>query len=138
MGTLQEGLELDQYGKVYIMLGINDCTDKDDQLDKFLTPMKQIIEMIQETQPNAEIYLLSLAPVGRQTPNNICYSLKNVVLFTQAVKSLAREYNTEYLDVFRLMADKNGYILDEYNAGDGIHIDAHHYDEILEFLKCHT
>lgn len=138
MGPLREGLELDPYGKVYIMLGINDCTSREDQLERFITPMKQIIEMVQETQPDAKIYLLSLAPVGRNTPNNFCYSLDNVVLFTQTVKSLAREYNTEYIDVFRLMCDEYGYIRDEFNAGDGIHIDAHHYDEILYFLKCHT
>lgn len=137
-GSLRKALEQAQYGKVYIMLGINDCTNKDDQLEKFLAPMKQIIELVRETQPDAQIYLLSLAPVGRETPNNICYSIDNVLLFTQAVKSLAREYNTEYLDVFRLMSDEYGYILNEYNAGDGIHIDAHHYAQILDYLKCHT
>ena len=120
------------------MLGINDCTSKEDQLEKFLTPMKQIIELVQETQPDAEIYLISLAPIGRITPNNICYTQENVILFTQAVKALSREYNTEYLDVFRLMSDETGYFKNEYNAGDGIHIDAHHYDEILEYIRCHT
>lgn len=137
-GALSKALSQRSYGKVYIMLGINDCTNKDDQLEKFLTPMREILDLVHETQPQAQVYMISLAPTGRETPNNICYSLDNVLLFTQAVKSLSREYNTEYLDLFRFMSDENGYMLNEFNAGDGIHIDAHHYDEIKDFLKCHT
>jgi hypothetical protein len=137
-GTLQQALSQKQYGKVYIMLGINDCNDREDRLERFTTPMKTILDMVTETQPNAQIYLLSLAPIGRYTPNDLWYTMDNVLLFTHTVKAFSREYNTEYLDVFRLMCDESGYFMDEFNAGDGIHIDAHHYEQIKEFLKCHT
>ncbi len=127
----------DQYKKVYIMLGINDCSDEDDRLDLFNNPMRRILDIVKETQPNATIYLLSLLPVGHETPNNILYNLDNVMFYTQAVKSLSREYGTEFLDVFRLMAADDGYFRQEF-VTDGIHIPAKQNAVLVNFLQCHT
>lgn len=137
-GTLSEGLHMKSYGKVYIMLGINDCNGREDRLERFLAPMRQIIQLVQETQPDAQIYLLSLAPVGRATPNNLYYNPASVLEFTQAVKALSREFDTEYLDLFRLMCDEEGYFQVRFDAGDGIHIQANEYYVIKDYLKCHT
>ena len=128
----------DIYNKVYIMLGINDCNTEVPHIDEFLKPMRELLDIVRETQPNATIYLISLAPVGHETPMNITYNLPNVTLFTQAVKDLSREYGTEYLDVFRLLSDNEGYFLDVYNSGDGIHIKAKQYPVVEDFLRCHT
>lgn len=138
-GTLRDGLEMESYGKVYIMLGINDCYDRiEERMEEFLTPMRQILDMVRETQPDARIYLISLAPVGRITPNNEYYNLTSVLAFTQAVKGLSREYDTEYLDLFRLLCDDEGYFQARFDAGDGIHIKANEYGVIKDYLKCHT
>lgn len=137
MGTLEEALGDESYEKVYIMLGINDCSTREDRIETFLASMRELLDLVKEQQPKAKVYLLSLAPVGRETPNNLCYNLDNVILYSQAVKLLSREYGAEYLDVFRLMADGEGYLLGEYDAGDGIHIQAARYENILEFLRCH-
>ena len=126
------------YKKVYIMLGINDCDNNSDRVELFMNPMRQILDLVRETQPDAKIYILSLAPVGRETPMNVIYNVENVIFYSQMLKSLSREYNTEYLDIFRLMADSEGYMQDRFNDGDGIHIKAAQYSVLEEFLKCHT
>ena len=69
---------------------------------------------------------------------NIAYNPANTALYSQAIKDLAREYGTEYLDVFRPLADSEGYFLDVYNAGDGIHIKPKEYPVIEDFLRCNT
>ena len=76
--------------------------------------------------------------MGRETPLNKAYNPENTTLYSQAIKDLSREYNTEYLDVFRLLADNEGYFQDIYNAGDGIHIKPKEYPVIEDFLRCHT
>ena len=138
LGTLDQALHQKAYGKVYIMLGINDCNDREDRIEEFLKPMRQIMDLVTETQPEARIYLLSLAPVGSWTMNNAFYNPENTVLYSQAVKDLSREYQTEYLDLFRLMADENGYMQDIFNAGDGIHIVSEQYGAIRDFIMTHT
>ena len=134
-GSLKQALEAKTYGKIYIMLGINDCQDK---MEQFVEPMRKILQMIRETQPTATIYLLSLAPVGPVTRDNRYFNLQTVILYSQVIKDLSREFGTEYIDVFRPLSDSNGYLLDEYNAGDGIHLKGKHYSVIADILRCHT
>ena len=137
-GTLSDGLHSKSYGKVYIMLGINDSSLDKNRVEKFMTPMRAILELVKETQPNAKIYLLSLVPVGRSTPMNELYNPDSTVFYSQLVKTLSREYDTEYIDLFRMMCDKAGYFLNSFNSGDGIHIQPDRYPEIVEYLKRHT
>ena len=137
-GTLSDGLHQKTYGKVYIMLGINDRSLRDDRVETFMTPMRQILDLVRETQPNATIYLLSLVPVGRYTPMNELYHPTSTVFYSQLIKTLSREYDTEYIDLFRMMCDRAGYFLNRFNSGDGIHIASDRYPEIVEYLKTHT
>ena len=137
-GTLSDGLHSKSYGKVYIMLGINDSSLDKNRVEKFMTPMRAILDLVKETQPDAKVYLLSLVPVGRYTPMNELYNPDSTVFYSQLVKTLSREYDTEYIDLFRMMCDKAGYFLNSFNSGDGIHIQSDRYPEIVEYLKRHT
>lgn len=137
-GTLSDALHAKSYGKVYIMLGINDSSLRDDRVERFMNPMRTILDLVKETQPGAKIYLLSLVPVGRYTPMNELYNPDSTVFYSQLVKTLSREYDTEYIDLFRMMCDKAGYFLNSFNSGDGIHIQSDRYPEIAEYLKRHT
>ena len=126
------------YKKVYIMLGINDCSIDDDRVEQFLTPMRELMDLVKETQPEATVYLISLAPVGRATPMNVIYNPENTLLYSQALKTLSREYAAEYLDIFRMMADEEGYFKDRFNSGDGIHFLPSGYADVEYFIRCHT
>ena len=137
-GTLSDGLHANSYGKVYIMLGINDSSLRENRDEEFMSPMRQIISLVQETQPDAKIYLLSLTPVGRYTSMNELYNPDSTVHYSQLVKTLSREFSTEYIDLFRMMCDSAGYYLDSFNSGDGIHIASERYPEIVNYLKSHT
>lgn len=137
-GTLRQGLEFKNYGKIYLMLGINDCPNFKKIEETYFEPMKEILAMIEETQPQARIYILSLTPVGRWTNNNEWYNPENAIRYCQINKTLSRLYNTEYLDVYRLMSDSEGYFLENFDYGDGIHIHASAYYEFVAYLKTHT
>ena len=137
MGTLKNALSMASYGKVYIMLGVNDF-EKRGREDEFIGPMRQLLELVKASQPDARIYLVSVAPVGRETKNNLLYNPENVIYYSQMIKDLSREFGTEYLDIFRYLADDDGYLREEINAGDGIHFKAKRYDVVKSFFKCNT
>ena len=137
MGTLKNSLSMATYGKVFIMLGVNDF-EKKDQEEKFMVPMRQLLDLVKTYQPQARIYLISVAPVGRETKNNLLYNPENVIFYSQMIKDLSREYGTEYLDIFRYLSDEDGYLRDDVGAGDGIHFKAKSYAIIKDFFKCHT
>lgn len=137
MGSLKNALSMASYGKIYIMLGVNDFEKKDKE-EKFMVPMRQLLELVKTSQPDARIYLISVAPVGRETKNNLLYNPENVIYYSQMIKDLSREYGTEYLDIFRYLADDDGYLREDINAGDGIHFKAKRYDIIKDYFTCHT
>ena len=137
-GSLRRLLEYKSYGKVYVMLGINDVSDRKNRIEEFKTPMRQILDLVKQTQPDAKLYLISLAPVGRSASYKVIYNPEVTMLYSQAVKDLSREYDAEYVDFYRLLCDEEGYMHDEYSVNDGIHIVPKAYDMIEEFLKTHT
>ena len=102
-----------------------------------MTPMRKILDLVRELQPDATIYIISLTPVGRATPNLILYNRENTIFYSQMLKDLSREYGTEYLDVFRLLCDSEGYFKEGY-SGDGIHLQAKYYPLFADFLRTHT
>ncbi|MBR6115296.1 MAG: S-layer homology domain-containing protein [Oscillospiraceae bacterium] len=138
-GTLKNALSAGKdYGKIFIMLGVNDCTDREKRVAEFREPMRQLMSIVRETQPDATVYIVSLAPVGRETKNNFWFNPDNVILYSQVLKDISREFDAEYIDVFRFMCDEQGYMLDEFNAGDGIHLKGTMYSVLADYLKTHT
>ena len=86
MGTLKNSLSMASYGKVYIMLGVNDF-EKRGREDEFILPMRQILELVKTSQPQARIFLVSVAPVGRETKNNLLYNPENVIMLYPVLKT---------------------------------------------------
>ena len=137
-GSLRRLLENTSYGKVFVMLGINDVSDRKNRIEEFKAPMRQILDIVKETQPNAKLYLISLAPVGRSASYKVIYNPEVTALYCGAVKDLSREYDAEYIDFYRLLCDDEGYMYDEYAVNDGIHIVPKAYEILEEYLKRHT
>lgn len=138
LGTLRKAMETWSYDRIYVLLGINDCTAYESGLPRFKIAMEGVLDLLRETQPQAEICLLSLLPVGEMTTDPERYNRENVILYSQILKTISREYRTEYLDLFRLMADENGYLQSRFNNGDGIHLRTGEYKELKDFLLRHT
>ena len=137
-GTLRNSLAAGTYGKIFIMIGVNDCTDRENRAEEFREPLRQLLQIVRETQPDAAVYLISLAPVGRETKNNLWFNPDNVILYSQVIKDVSREFDAEFIDVFRFMSDDAGYMLDELNAGDGIHLIGAKYQVLADYIRTHT
>ena len=138
-GSLLRLLQNKSYGKVFVMLGINDVSDRKNRIAEFKEPMRKILDMIKEMQPDAKLYLISLAPVGHAAPYVVIYNPRVTMLYSQAVKDLSREYGAEYIDLYRPLSGADGYMYDEYSVNDGIHITPETYSSLLEdYFRTHT
>ena len=137
-GSLLRLLQNNSYGKVYVLLGINDVSDRKNRISEFKEPMRKILDIVKETQPEAKLYLISLAPVGRVAPYPVIYNPEVTMLYSQAVKDLSREYGAEYIDLYRFLSDDDGYMIEEYCVNDGIHIVPNAYSILEEYFRTHT
>ena len=133
---LNQVLQQKQYGKVYIMLGMNDLGYG--TTDMYLERYRKTVDKIREWQPDAIIYIMANLHVSREKNkpetefNNININDKNA-----ASALLANGTDIFYLDANPLFTDSEGFLNSELTF-DGVHLYAKHYDAGREFLLEHA
>lgn len=129
-------LQEKHYGKIYIMLGMNELGYGNTAM--YLDKYREVVEQIREWQPDAIIYIMANLHVSeaKNNPetefNNININDKNA-----AAASLANGTDIFYLDANPLFTDENGFLNAELTF-DGVHLYAQHYDVWREFLLEHA
>ena len=137
-GRALDALTEKQYRFVYIMLGTNDCSDTPDSISKYKCQMSEIIELTQYLQPNAEVCLIGISPIGfEESPPQRRFRQNIIQNYNQAQKSLCRDYQIHYLDIFSVLADETGFNSPELARKDGVHYNEKGYDLILKEIYTH-
>ncbi len=113
-------LNTEKFGKVYIMLGINDLGTGTSQ--SFAEYYKGIIDEIHAAQPDAIIYIQSIINISaaRHAQGDII-SNDNINEKNALLEKLANNEYIFYLDVNEPLRDENGFLNADYTS-DGIHL----------------
>ena len=134
--NLREVMQEKQYGKIYIMLGMNELGYGNTGL--YLEKYREVLQQLREWQPDAVIYVMANLHVSKEKNNpetefnNININDKNA-----AAASLANGTDVFYLDANPLFTDEEGFLNAELTF-DGVHLYAKHYDAWREFLLSHA
>lgn len=138
IGVLQ-GLEQKQYGKVYLMLGLNELGYKSNQT--FADTYQAVVDKILELQPEADLYLQLLIPVNtevcRKTNQPAYVTNEKIAEYNEIIRTTAAEKEVYLLDVGEAFVDETGEIPADASF-DGIHFQKEGYKGWYEYLKVHT
>lgn len=128
-------LQEKHYGKIYIMLGMNELGYGDTPM--YLKQYLKVIRQIKEWQPGVIIYVMANLHVS-QEKNNIETEFNNININDKNVASarLANGKDVFYLDCNPLFTDEEGYLQADLTF-DGVHLYAQHYDKWRDFLFEH-
>lgn len=129
--SLYELLNLKQYGKIYIMLGINELGYK---TEKTIAETEETIQKIKEQQPEATIYLsanLHVTKVRSERDKRI--NNKKIDKFNQKLETLTDNKGVYYIDVNEEFDDENGNLRSEC-TGDDVHVYAKYYQDWSKWL----
>jgi len=138
-GTLADILSKRSYGKVYIMLGINEIGPGDAKANNFYNNICAVVDLIEAKQPSAVIYLISILPVSKsRSDSSENFTRDNVIAFNAKQMQASLDKNVYYLDAFGAVADANGYFPASDCAADGIHPVKAEYAVLKDYLKTHT
>lgn len=134
--NLPEVLQKKQYGKIYIMLGMNELGYGNTEM--YLEQYRQVLQQIREWQPDAIIYIMANLHVSREK-NNLETEFNNININDKnaASASLANGTDVFYLDANPLFTDEEGFLNSELTF-DGVHLYARYYDAWREFLLEHA
>lgn len=133
--NLNQVLQEKKYGKIYIMLGMNELGYRDTAY--FLEQYGLVLEKLRKLQPQAIIFLQANLHVSREKDNpatefnNININDKNA-----AIATLANGTDVIYLDINPLFTDNDGYLNDDLTF-DGVHLHADGYIKWKHFLMEH-
>ncbi len=124
------------FGKIYIMLGINDLGTGTSE--SFTEYYRDVVEQIHQMQPNAIIYVQSIINVSAERAaqgdgiDNANINEKNALL-----KGLENGDYVYFLDVNEVLVDENGALNAEYTS-DGIHLGGGSLPLWEDYLRAHA
>lgn len=123
-----------QYGKIYIMLGINELGYA---MESIMQKYENILKDIVSAQPNAKIILCANIYVTKEKSAAVSWlSWENINRLNNNIAALADNKTIFYLDANELFCDDSGY-MDPAKTGDGVHPYATGYQEWAGWLQGH-
>lgn len=133
--TVEDALQKKQYGKVYLMLGINELGTG--TTEGFLEAYRAVVARIRELQPDAVIFVEGIMRVtGTKNESDPIFNNSNINDKNEAISGLADNRDVFYIDVNEVVCDENGNLNAEYTT-DEVHLKAKYYGIWKEFLLAH-
>lgn len=133
--TIDQALQRQKFGKIYIMLGINELGRG--TTETFAKKYGEVIGRIRELQPDAIIYIEGIMGVSKKkSDSDPIFNNRNIQERNAAIQSLANDTSVFYIDVNQVIMDGTGGIPSDYTF-DNVHLKAAYYKIWTEFLMDH-
>ena len=138
--TLLDGLKALSPESVYIMLGSNGIAWQDNE--KMITEYGGLIDSVRETLPDAQIYIMSVTPVGsikenKATPEEGKILNTQIDSYNLRLADLASKKNAAYLDINTMLKGSDGKLPEDISR-DGMHLNKATYEKVIEYILTHT
>ena len=128
---LKDLLSEKKFGKIYIMLGINELGYN---MENTVKKYKELVEYIENRQ-NSLIYIqANLHVTEKKSKTDKIFNNTNINLFNNKIKEIANDKNIFYIDINEKFDDTSGNLCAEYSQ-DNIHIYAKYYKEWSKQLE---
>lgn len=133
--TLEEALSERKFGKIYIMLGINELGRG--TTESFFTVYAEAVNRIRVLQPEALIFVQGIMRVGEEKDStDAIFNNTNINARNQALALMADNRTIFYLEVNDAVCDENGNLVSDYTF-DQIHLKAKYYQLWKDYLFAH-
>lgn len=131
MTSLKSLLSTKKYGKIYIMLGINELGyNRTTSFNKY----KELVDTVRELQRDAIIFIQgNIHVVAKRSANDSIINNKGINEFNSMISELQNEEDIFYIDVNECFDDSTGNLDVEY-SDDGIHLHVSDYNRWIDFV----
>ena len=131
--SVEEALTRQQFGKIYLMLGINEMGRG--TVESFTEVYAGIIEHLQELQPDAVIYIQAIMKVTTERSHKGDYiTNEGIEERNKSIAELADGERVFFLDVNPVVCAADGGLTPEYTT-DGVHLKAKYIGLWKDYLK---
>lgn len=129
--TLQEVLENRQYGRIYLMLGINELGyDQEATAKKY----QELVQYLVQSQPQARLILeMNMHVSKKRSETDSIYNNANIDAFNNRIREIASEEGLACIDINERFDDGEGNLAEEYTA-DYAHLMGKYYAEWADWI----
>ena len=134
--TLAQLFSKAKFGKVYIMLGINEVASK---LDTTAGRYKELVDWVKQQQPDAVVYVMANMLVTEARSNKNIYGVNSARLraLNERQAENADNETVFYIDCNEYFGDGKGNLSPVY-SGDGVHPYGKYYKTWGQWIKEHV
>lgn len=130
--TIEEALQKYQFGKIYLMLGINEMGVG--TVDTFMETYEQAVAHLRELQPDAILYLEGIIKVTDERSDKGDYiNNPSIEERNERIAKLADNRDIFYLDANSVLCREDGGLIEDYTF-DGVHLRAEYICVWTDFL----
>lgn len=129
--TLAEALTQRQFGKIYVMLGINELGSG--TTESWAAQYQVVIDTLRTLQPDALIFIQSIFHTTQEKSDSTFFKNSTINERNAAIARLADGEHIFYIDTNPVFDDETGALRADY-SGDGVHVRAPYYVEWRDYL----
>ena len=134
--SIADVLEKEKFGKIYLMVGINECGFGTPET--FYEKYSDVIKRIRRMQPDAIIYIEgNLFVTDDKSAKDTKVTNENIEARNKIISTLANQTDIFYIDINESSLCKNGSLNPDY-TWDQVHIKAQYYHIWRDFLMEHA
>lgn len=133
--TLDELLSNKKYGKIYIMLGINELGYN---FSNIISEYSSLVDYVEKKQPGAHVIIQANLHVTKtRSDSDKVINNASIDKLNSEIKKIAEKENRFYIDPNTLFDDAQG-ALDSSKTQDNAHLYAKYYAQWGEWIKTET
>lgn len=124
-------------GKIYILIGANGIPGLTNEAH--IQYYGQLIDRLKKSYPNAMIYAETVTPITKDSKYiRDVFNTEKINDFNERLYKMAEEKGIYYLNVQEVLRDENGYLISDYNAGDGMHLKSNGHKAMYQYYVTHA
>ena len=142
--TIAQACEKAQPDYLVLCFGLNGIGGFIQNKSSYVSAYNKLIRAVREVSPNTKIILQAVYPVADGTGSqafgvDIATLNENINTLNSWLPKIAASHeNVRFVDTSAVLKNADGVLSASYDNGDGVHLTAAAYQEILAYLRTHA
>lgn len=135
--TVAQAIEYGRgFGKIYIMLGINELGWQN--VNTFIKFYRELVVHIRKYNPDAVIYVQLIIPVSKtKSDSDKIYNNERIEMFNSLIAQMCSDERVYCINTPEAVSDENGALPEDAGV-DGVHMKRSYCERWRDYLFCHT
>lgn len=132
---IPEAVEAKKPEYMLITLGVNGVSFMEEEY--FKEEYTNLVNAVKEKSPDTKIILNSIYPVAMSYKYIRDISNEKITAANEWIKKVAEDTGVKYLDSASVLVGQNGFLPENLQNGDGLHLTEESFNLVIDYLRTH-